>query len=109
MLILLQKVESWDTISILKRFDEFSSVRLYKPTAGHKTRSSFYMIADDVQSRHSKAILAIDKWKAVWQAVTFRSDEDFAKALFNEEDTPEKLWGDFGTKLMEQGREVWAI
>ena len=65
MLVLLQKVESWETMSTLKRFDEFSSVRLYKPAAGHKTRSSFYIIADDVQSRYSKAVLAIDKWKAV--------------------------------------------
>ena len=66
MLVLLQKVESWDMMSILKRFGEFSSVRLYKPTAGHKTRSSFYMIADDVQSRHAKAVHATDKRKAVW-------------------------------------------
>merc|ERR1712224_1098829 len=106
MLVRLQKVESWETMSVLKRFDEFSSVRLYKPTAGHKTRPSFYIIADDVQSRHSKAVLAIYKWMAVWQAATFGPDEDFAKALFNGEDTPEKLWGDFGTKLVEQGREV---
>jgi 23S rRNA U2552 (ribose-2'-O)-methylase RlmE/FtsJ len=61
MIVLFHKVESWDTVCFLRRFSKFSSVQLYKPTAGHAKRSSFYMVATNVKRQDPEAILAIEK------------------------------------------------
>lgn len=67
------------------------------------------MVATNVQSRHPNALLAINKWKAVWQAGTFGSDEQFAEALVVGEPDVEELLTDFGTELISKGREVWNV
>ncbi|KAM0294465.1 hypothetical protein ACHAPM_011204 [Fusarium culmorum] len=59
MVILLHKVEAWDTVTILNRFNKFSNIKLYKPKTGHETRSSFYLIATNIQSQHPEALAAI--------------------------------------------------
>jgi hypothetical protein len=50
MVVLLHKLEAWDTVSLLYRFAKFSSVRFFKPKTGHAKRSSFYMVASDIKS-----------------------------------------------------------
>ncbi|KAK8011771.1 hypothetical protein PG989_000031 [Apiospora arundinis] len=81
MVVLLHKLEAWDTVCILRTFSKFSSMRVHKPTAGHTTRSSFYMVATSVDSQHPEAIEVVEKWKAVWRTATFGTDEEFAEAL----------------------------
>lgn len=109
MVVLFQKVESWETVCFLYRFSKFSTVKLFKPKRGHGKRSSFYMIATNVQSQSTEAALAIKKWKEVWRWATFGSDEEFAEALREGEDRPEKVLEAFGAELVRQGSEVWAI
>jgi hypothetical protein len=107
MTVLFHKVEYWDTVCFLRRFSKFSSVQLYKPTEGHTTRSSFYMVATDVKPQDPEAILAIENWKAVWRAATFGTDEDFAEALRKGEQSAEEVLEEFGSVLVEHGRKVW--
>lgn len=49
MVVLLHKVESWDSVQMLYTFRRFSRVRVFKPRVGHTKRSSFYMIAKDIR------------------------------------------------------------
>ncbi|KAG7424424.1 hypothetical protein Forpi1262_v014342 [Fusarium oxysporum f. sp. raphani] len=109
MLVLFHKLESWDTACYIRKFSEFSSVRLFKPRVGHATRSSFYMVASNVQSQHPKARLAVKKWKEVWRAATFGSEEDFMEAFCDAGPSAEKLLEEFGSKLVSHGREIWPV
>ncbi|KAH8756000.1 hypothetical protein F5883DRAFT_569828 [Diaporthe sp. PMI_573] len=90
MIILLHKLEAWDT-----------------PTSGHATRSSFYMVARYVRRNDPEAILAIEKWKAVWRAATFGTDEEYEQAIRKGEQSAEELLEEFGSVLAEGGRVVW--
>ncbi|KAH7112371.1 hypothetical protein EDB81DRAFT_953665 [Dactylonectria macrodidyma] len=81
MIVLFHKVEAWGTVAILRRFHKFASVRLFKPKSGHAKRSSFYMIATDIQSQHPEAVLAVVQWKNIWRAATFGSDEEYERTL----------------------------
>jgi 23S rRNA U2552 (ribose-2'-O)-methylase RlmE/FtsJ len=63
MIVLLHKVEAMNTVSLLYTFSRFSSVKLFKPKKHHAKRSSFYMIATNIQSQHCEAVLAVANWK----------------------------------------------
>lgn len=41
MIILLHKIEAWDVVTLLQKFEQFSHVSIYKPTTAHAIRSSF--------------------------------------------------------------------
>ena len=105
--VLLHKVEAWETVSYFRRFSKFSSVRLYKPAGGHGTRSSFYMVATGVNREHPEAGLAIDAWKRVWRTATFGTDEEYKEALRAGEPSVEQLLDEFGPVLTQNGRSVW--
>lgn len=49
MIVLLHKVEAMDTVELLYQLNRFSTVRLFKPATSHAKRSSFYMVASDIQ------------------------------------------------------------
>lgn len=109
MIVLLHKVESWNTVTLLRRFSQFSSVRVFKPKAGHAKRSSFYMIVTNTQSQHGNAIPAAPRWKAIWKAANFGSDEEYQAILDGNEPTVEEMLCEFGAGLAERGREAWKV
>ncbi|RYP26611.1 hypothetical protein DL767_007958 [Monosporascus sp. MG133] len=111
MVVLLHKLEEWDTLSLLYCFSRFATVRTFKPRTGHATRSSFYMVATDIRSRGPEAQAAIARWKALWRIATFGSDEEYVAALHENDDDPrvEDVLEEFGTGLVRLGRVVWDI
>ncbi|KAK6949831.1 hypothetical protein Daesc_008152 [Daldinia eschscholtzii] len=109
MIVLLYKLEAWDTVNILWIFSKFSVVKLVKPKSGHAKRSSFYMVATNIQSRHPDAIQAIDTWKAAWKVATFGSDEEYQRMIWNGELDVEQLLDEFGLELMALGKEIWRV
>ncbi|RYP61489.1 hypothetical protein DL769_007671 [Monosporascus sp. CRB-8-3] len=111
MVVLLHKLEAWDTLSLLYCFSRFATVRTFKPRIGHAKRSSFYMVATDVQSRGPEALAAIARWKAMWRVATFGSDEEYVAALRerNSGSRVEDVLEEFGTGFVRLGRVVWDI
>lgn len=109
MIVLLHKVEAWDTVTLLSTFRKFSSIRLFKPTTGHATRSSFYMIATNIRSDSPAAIMAIELWKTMWRVATFGSDEEYSEEICNGRPNISELLQDFGAELVQLGREVWKV
>ena len=49
MVVLLHKVEAWESVQMLYTFRRFSRVRVFKPSMGYTKRSSFYMVAKDIR------------------------------------------------------------
>uniref|UniRef100_A0A0C4DJN6 Ribosomal RNA methyltransferase FtsJ domain-containing protein n=1 Tax=Fusarium oxysporum (strain Fo5176) TaxID=660025 RepID=A0A0C4DJN6_FUSOF len=109
MVILLHKVEAWDTVTILNRFNKFSNINLYKPKPGHETRSSFYLIATNIQTQHPEALAAIEKWKAIWRVLTFEPEECHARVIRKGELSPKQLLDEFGSDLVDLGRPKGGI
>ena len=109
-IILLHKVDTWDSLSLLKTFDTFSTVELFKPRKIHSARSSFYLVAKKVQPNSDEAKKAVDNWKAQWLRTTFAGDD--CTGLDLEEPTAEEVQRTletYGQRLRELGKPLWSI
>lgn len=109
MVVLLHKLERYDTANLLRTFSKISSVRSFKPERGHRIRSSFYMVATNVQSQHPDAIQAVEAWKSAWKVATFGTDGDYEQSIrVGGEDVGEML-AEFGADLVNMGRQAWRV
>jgi 23S rRNA U2552 (ribose-2'-O)-methylase RlmE/FtsJ len=104
LIMLLHKIEAWSTSTLLKTFDAFSSVVVFKPEKKHGQRSSFYLVAKNVQPESEAAKEAVKKWKKTWYATTFEGDS--AQEYPNEEAEAAFL-EEFGPRLVELGHTIW--
>ncbi|KAI1396123.1 FtsJ-like methyltransferase-domain-containing protein [Hypoxylon fuscum] len=109
MVVLLHKLEKYDTANLVRTFSNFSSVRLFKPKSSHTIRSSFYMVATNVQSNHPEAIRAVESWKATWKAATFRTDEEYQQVLHRDEGSVGEILQEFGQEMVSLGRDIWKV
>jgi len=116
LIMLLHKVEKWKTMKLLGMFDKVSQIRLFKPVTSHRLKSSFYLIASNVQPHHPEAVAAIKEWKAAWKDATFppaadeedRDQSDSDDRHVRSEEVSSLLAG-FGGRLIELGEPVWQI
>ncbi|KAI4593080.1 hypothetical protein KJ359_010168 [Pestalotiopsis sp. 9143b] len=108
MIVLLHKAEATHTICLLMEFAQFSSVRLYKSSRYHATRSSFYMIATSVMSQSPEAIQCIANWKAMWRTATFGTEEDYVKLIRQQMVYIEDTLVHFGPKLVSMAAGIWS-
>ncbi|KAK2054936.1 hypothetical protein LY76DRAFT_663308 [Colletotrichum caudatum] len=108
MVVLLHKLEAWDTLLLLHTFRKFATVRLFKPRTSHAKRSSFYMVAGNIESQQPAATHAIGNWKSIWKAATFGTDEEYWKTLSEGEPSVQEVLGEFGPELIILGKDVWA-
>ena len=111
LIILLHKVEAWDTAVLLQMFSKFSSVKLFKPFGAkrHARRSSFYMVATKIERHHPEAEAAIATWKKGWEIATFGTDEEYEKISNASAENAEAFIEDFGSQLVAMGQRVWQI
>ncbi|EQB53632.1 hypothetical protein CGLO_06621 [Colletotrichum gloeosporioides Cg-14] len=107
MIVLLHKVEAWDTVLLLREFSKFSTVRLLKPLKSHTKRSSFYMIASKVQSQSAAAVAAVKVWKEVWRVATFDLNGEMKHNWREEEPNAKEVIDDFGDQLIRLGKSIW--
>ncbi|KAG4025124.1 hypothetical protein MFRU_066g00270 [Monilinia fructicola] len=110
LVMLLHKVDTWHSAFLLYTFSKFSKVEIFKPIKKHATRSSFYMIAKDINVNHTIALTAIESWKEDWYRATFGGPDKMG--LVKEEPKSEvvqELLTEFGPKLIELGHKAWMI
>lgn len=109
LIILLHKADSWHSVELLHCFEEFSKIQLLKPAKIHAQRSSFYLIAKDVQPRYLKAIEAIQKWQKDWWNATFGGTECTGQDKEEDEWRVSSVLDSFGPKLIDLGRPIWKV
>jgi 23S rRNA U2552 (ribose-2'-O)-methylase RlmE/FtsJ len=112
LILLMHKAEHWMTIDVLRIFHKFSVVRLFKPKKKHAIRSSFYMIATDVQPQNPAAVDAVAEWKRQWRIATFgtrEETEELDKNMGGSEEVVREVLHSFGDKLIKLARPVWKI
>ncbi|CRL26111.1 Ribosomal RNA methyltransferase RrmJ/FtsJ [Penicillium camemberti] len=107
IIVLLHRLEAWNTANLVWMFHKISSVQLFKPKKGHVKRSSFYMVATNVEIQHPEAVEAVKRWKESWRIATFGSDEEYGKMALDKDPSVEKLVEDFGPELMKLGKAIW--
>lgn len=108
MVVLLHRLESWNILLLLYKFSRFSRIQLHKPTSAHQKRSSFYMIATDIQSDRAEAIRTVEQWKEDWRVATFNIEEDGEKIFHKGEPSVHEVLDAFGLEFIRLGRKVWA-
>jgi 23S rRNA U2552 (ribose-2'-O)-methylase RlmE/FtsJ len=108
-IILLHKADAWVSVELLQILESFSKIQLFKPARIHAQRSSFYVIAKDVQPKHPKAIEAIQKWQKDWWRATFAGKEHTGEDKEVDEQRVYSVLDSFGPKLIELGRPIWKV
>ena len=109
MVVLLHKAEAWDNVCLLYRFHKFSSVKLFKARKAHAKRSSFYMVATEIQSNHVEVGITVNWLKSVWKVATLGSTEEYNNMSLGEGLNVNEVLEEFGSELVRLGKEVWSI
>ena len=118
MVILLHKIDRWDTVLTLRAFDRFASIALFKPLAAHKARGSFYLVAKKIQPDHEGARIAIQHWTKSWKDATLHTctgeGRDDAAPEYGGEDKAlgqqvTEVIDDFGERLIMLGENTCKI
>ncbi|KAG8167306.1 hypothetical protein KVR01_002995 [Diaporthe batatas] len=108
MIVLMHKAETWNSLSLFYKFSKFSEIRLFKPEKEHQHRSSFYMIATNIQSQSQAAKDAVNQWKAEWKTATFGTDDEYNRQCNANALDVNKVLEEFGESWVDLSREVWA-
>ena len=108
MVVLLHRLEGLIALELVHLFAQFSSVHLFKPSKAHAKRSSFYMVATNVQVEHAIAVNAVESWKQLWKAATFGGVEEYKQLVHKDSAWAEAILKDFGPALVQLGKPIWA-
>jgi hypothetical protein len=110
MVVLLRKPEEWDVVCLLYQFSSFADIQLFKPHKKHAVRSTFYLVAKNVQPEAENAKVVLEEWKRNWSRATFSGNGEAG------EDDPEtnaeivqEVIREFGPKLMKLATPLWKI
>ena len=118
MVILLHKIDTWDTVLTLRAFDRFANIALFKPLTAHRARSSFYLVAKNIQPHRKDALVAIQDWTKAWKDATFRAltgegrEDAFSgngkrSTALGQQVT--KVMDEFGERLITLGEYTWKV
>jgi hypothetical protein len=121
MVILLHKADTWPSVLLMHMFATFAdTVELFKPKAGHRTRSSFYLVAKGARPECEASVDAVRQWKGMWRVATFGvggcgEDHDGSREGVLEglgrggEEKVQEVLREFGPTLVRMAENVFAI
>ncbi|KAJ3526636.1 hypothetical protein NM208_g11092 [Fusarium decemcellulare] len=107
MVILLHKLDSWRSFNLIHQFSKFSTVQLFKHPKNHKIRSSFYLVAKDIQADNKLVKEAIATWKELYRVTTFGMEEEYYKMMWVDSKDVGAALDDFGESYVAMGRSIW--
>jgi hypothetical protein len=107
MVILLHKLDSWRCFDLIHQFSKMSSVQLFKHPRNHKMRSSFYMIAKNIQADSAFAKEMVATWKQLYRIATLGTDEEYAKIHQVASQTVQMELEKFGKEYIALGKKIW--
>lgn len=109
MIVLLHKPESWNSLTLFYTFSKFAKIQLFKPSQQHQYKSSFYMIAFDVQCQSEAARTAVKQWTREWKVATFGTDAEYENVVREHALDANQVLEEFGEKWVELSQPVWEI
>ena len=108
LVVLMHKVESWDTFELIHMFTDFSDISLFKPKKKHAFCSSFFMVARNVRPRSFAALATIRLYISRWKVATFET-ESGAHTLPRVPDNVGDILEGFGSKFISLATPVWEV
>ena len=122
LILLLHGADLYHNVKLIRFFDKISLLQLFKPVKVHAKKSSFYLVAKDMQPGRTVARATVFKWKQIWKDATFPSPaapkgeethaQDEAEALLKQaerEKDSDELIESFGERLIELAEPLWEI
>ncbi|KAL1595004.1 hypothetical protein SLS59_008555 [Nothophoma quercina] len=109
LVLVMHKPESFDTAEVIRTFTKCSRVRLFKSKKKHAIKSSFYMVAIEVDTQSGEMQSAVVKWKKQWEDATFQSDEALSTCPRVSEDEVHEMLAEFGPQLIDLAMPLWKI
>ncbi|KAI9372820.1 hypothetical protein BJX61DRAFT_505595 [Aspergillus egyptiacus] len=113
LVILLHKVESWKTVKILYALSQVADLQAFKPPKCHGIKSSFYLVAKNVELTHEPGKQAVAYWREIWRYLTFRECTDVSVPQDPLGEDPDELAAEiinfFGEEFLELARPVWEV
>lgn len=109
IVILLHKLEAWDTVLLLYTLRKFSSLQLFKPQRKHAIRSSFYVVAEQIQTQSPLFQASVTTWKEEWYIATFGSETEYRDNQARFYGIVGQVLSEFGTELLELGQPIWEV
>ncbi|CAD0107410.1 unnamed protein product [Aureobasidium uvarum] len=107
------EINSMMTFRLINLFHEFSSVRLFKPPRAHAIKSSFYLLARNVQSDSQPCLEAMTLFKHIWEQTTFETISEATYRLCNEFSVERRPLSpeleEFGSRYIELARPLWNV
>ncbi|RDW71978.1 hypothetical protein BP5796_08012 [Coleophoma crateriformis] len=110
LVMLLHKVDYWDSLHLIYSFSKFADVSLFKPCRAFKARGSFYMIAKNIRPEDPAAQEVIRSWKEMWWRATCGEGQDLKPVVTeHKKEYVLKVLEEFGERFIELARPVWKI
>ncbi|KAJ5288324.1 hypothetical protein N7508_011099 [Penicillium antarcticum] len=109
IMLLLHRIESWDTVCILHAFNKFSDIRLYKHAKAHAIKSSFYLVARRVNLEHHTARHSMDYWKSLWRYLTFKQFQEIQFSLLIDDVSLQIMINEFDLQFLRLAEPIWKI
>lgn len=112
MIVLMHKPETWNSLVLFYTFSKFAKIQLFKPSqkdhrAPHQYKSSFYMLAQNIQSQSDAARAAVKQWTQEWKAATFGTYEEYEKVVLEQPLCTEQVLREFGEEWIRMSMQVW--
>jgi 23S rRNA U2552 (ribose-2'-O)-methylase RlmE/FtsJ len=113
MIVLLHRSSRVRIFRLLHMFSQFSHVQIFKPTKSHAIKSSFYLVAKDIQSESTACLEAMDLFKLIWARATLKDESASSALLYKELSLVEKSLQpeleEFGDRFVMLIRHTWKI
>ncbi|EPS25814.1 hypothetical protein PDE_00750 [Penicillium oxalicum 114-2] len=111
LVMLLHQVYSPATVRILAAFNKFANISLFKPTVSHRNRSSFYLIAKNVEPASGEGQIFLKNHQIKWMRQTAESfDLEVPEDEFEEDEEPmDEIMDTFGDELLQLSEPLWEI
>jgi hypothetical protein len=113
MIVLLHRSSRVRIFRLLRMFSQFSHIQIFKPTKSHAIKSSFYLVAKDIQSESTACLKAMDLFKLVWEQATLKNETVLSLLLYKDlglvEVSLQPELEEFGDKFVELIRHTWKI
>lgn len=109
MVILLHKLDSWPCFSLIHNFSKFSTVQLFKHPQHHRLRSSFYLVAKNIQANSTPAEALVQEWKERYKIATVGTDEEYSRILQVSSQDVQAALDEFGEEFIAMGRKIWKL
>lgn len=113
LVMLLHQAYSPHIIRLLESFNQFSNISLFKPKTSHHDRSSFYLVAKNVDPKHETVSDLLHQLQISWTASTIQNfDVQLpvdSPGVNDTSKTMETIMQIFGEKLIALAEPMWDI